>query len=192
MIALFGGAFDPPHNGHVALVEAARDVFAPADVVVIVAAAPGHKAVELPAETRLALARAAFPGETIVLDEHARTVDTLRAHPEWEGALFLVGADEFADFLSWEEPNEVLRLVRLGVATRPGHPRERLDAVLATLERPERVVFFDLEPQPFASRELRAALDRGEDVHASVPPAVWELVERDGLYGREASYTGTS
>jgi nicotinate-nucleotide adenylyltransferase len=189
VIALFGGAFDPPHNGHVALLEAAKEAFRLDELVVIVAASPGHKGVELPAETRLALARAAFPGETILLDGHPRTIDAVRAHPKWEGALFLVGADEFADFLAWKEPNELLELVRVGVATRPGYPRERLDAVLGALERPERVVFFDLQPQPFASREVRAALDLGEDVHEALPPAVWELIEREGLYGRNRSYT---
>jgi nicotinate-nucleotide adenylyltransferase len=190
VIGLFGGAFDPPHNGHVALLDAAKQAFDLDDVVVMVTAAPGHKVVELPAERRLALARAAFPGETVVLDEHARTVDLLRDHPEWEDAVFLVGADEFAAFLSWKEPDEVLRRVRLGVATRPGHPPERLEPVLAALERPERVEFFDLEPQPAASRDLRAALDRGDDVHAELPPAVWDIVERDGLYGRKPRYTG--
>jgi nicotinate-nucleotide adenylyltransferase len=192
VIGLFGGAFDPPHNGHVALLRTAKDVFGLEDVVVVVAAAPGHKAVELPASTRLDLARAAFPGETILLDEHPRTIDTLRAHPEWRDALFLIGADEFVDLPSWKEPDELLRLVRLGVATRPGYPRERLEAVLAELEQPERVLFFDLEPQPFASRDVRAALDQGEDVHPALPPGVWELIERDGLYGRNRSYTGSA
>ena len=68
------------------------------------AADPGHKAVVTPAEARLELARAAFPGERVVLDDHARTVDMLRDHPEWEGATFLLGADEFAGFLEWKEP----------------------------------------------------------------------------------------
>ena len=67
----------------------------------------------------------------------------------------------------------MLRLVRLGVATRPGYPRERLEPVLARLDAPERVLFFELEPLPVASRELRARLDRGEDVHELVPAAVW-------------------
>jgi nicotinate-nucleotide adenylyltransferase len=190
VIGLFGGTFDPPHNGHVALLAAAKEAFGLGDVLVVVAAAPGHKDVELPAERRLALARAAFPCDTVVLDEHPRTIDAVRAHPEWEDALFLVGADEFADFLSWKEPNELLRHVRLGVATRPGHAPERLETVRAALERPDRVLFFDLEPQPAASRDLRAALDRGEDVHASLPAAVWGIVEREGLYGRKARYTG--
>ena len=184
MIGLFGGAFDPPHNGHVALLAEAKRSLGLDEAIVIVAAAPGHKAVETPAATRLALAEAAFPGEVVILDGHARTIDLLRAHPEWEGAVFLLGADEFAGFLGWKEPEAVLSLVRLGVATRPGYPRERLDAVLAQLADPGRVTLFDLEPFPIASRELRARLDRGEDVHGLVPPAVWELIERDGLYGR--------
>ena len=183
MIGLFGGAFDPPHNGHVALLAQARAALGLADAVVIVASAPGHKEVTTPAVLRLELARAAFPGETVVLDEHPRTVDMLRDHPEWEGAVFLLGADEFASFLGWKEPEEVLRRVRLGVATRPGYPREVLDPVLTRLEHPERVLFFELEPHPIASSELRARLDRGEDVSALVPPAVWDLITGSGLYG---------
>ncbi len=155
----------------------------------IVASDPGHKTVTTPALERLELARAAFPGERVELDDHARTIDLLRDHAEWEGAWFLLGADEFADFPDWKEPGEVLRLVRLGVATRPGFPRDRLEAVRAELDAPDRVAFFDIEPLPIASRELRARLDRGDDVHELVPPAVWALIERDGLYGR-ASYTG--
>ncbi len=189
MIGLFGGAFDPPHNGHVALLSRAGRQFGLTEPVVIVTSDPGHKAVETPAPVRLELARAAFPGETVELDDHARTIGMLRDHPEWEGAVFLLGADEFAGFLGWKEPEAVLGLVRLGVATRPGFPRESLDAVLAQLEHPERVSFFDLEPLPIASSELRRRLDRGDDVSALVPAAVWALIERDGLYGR-GGYTG--
>jgi nicotinate-nucleotide adenylyltransferase len=183
-LGLYGGSFDPPHRGHVELARRAREELGLDRLVVLVSADPAHKQVETPASARLALARAAFPADEAILDEHGRTVDTLRAHPEWEGAVFLIGADEFCDFLSWKEPEEVLRLVRLAVATRPGFPRERLDAVLARLSHPERVSFFEIHPLPMASRELRARLASGEDVTAEVPPAVTELIERDGLYGR--------
>ncbi len=183
MIGLFGGAFDPPHNGHVALADRARAALALDGLVVVVAAEPAHKVVTTPAESRFELARAAFPDETVVLDDHPRTVDMLRDHPEWEGAVFLLGADEFASFLGWKEPEEVLLRVTLGVATRPGFPRKVLDPVLTRLEHPERVEFFELEPHPIASSELRARLDRGEDVSDLVPAAVWKLIAEDGLYG---------
>jgi nicotinate-nucleotide adenylyltransferase len=182
VIGLFGGTFDPPHNGHVALLHGARKQLGLGEVVVVVAAAPGHKPVDTPATARLELARAAFPGETVVLDDHPRTVDLLRDHPEWEGATFLLGADEFAGFEGWKEPAEVLRLVSLGVAARPGFP-------VGPGARAGRVTFFEIEPFPISSSELRARLEGGEDVRALVPGPVWELIERDGLYGR-GGYTG--
>jgi nicotinate-nucleotide adenylyltransferase len=177
VVGLYGGAFDPPHLGHVELARVARRELGLDRLVVLVSADPGHKRVETPAAARLELARAAFPDAEVVLDEHARTVDTLRAHPEWRDPIFLIGADEFCDFLTWKEPDEVLRLTRLGVATRPGYPRERLQSVLDRLQQPERVLFFEIEPLPIASRELRHRLDA-----ALLPPAVAEIVEREGLY----------
>ena len=191
-LGIFGGSFDPPHRGHVELLRRAKEQLGLDRVVVLVSADPGHKHVETPADVRLRLARAAFPDDEVVLDEHARTVDTLRAHPEWVDPVSLIGADEFSDFLSWREPEEVLRRTRLAVATRPGFPRERLDAVLAQLEHPERVRFFDLDPTPLASRDLRARLAAGEDVTDEVPPAVAEILARESLYSRIAGYTGTA
>jgi nicotinate-nucleotide adenylyltransferase len=158
------------------------------ELVVLVVAAPGHKGVELDADTRLALARAAFPGQEVELDHHARTVDMLRERRFDDDPLFLIGADEFCDFLSWKEPQAVLDLTRLGVATRPGFPRERLEQVLVRLERPERVEFFEIEPVPVSSTEIRERAARGESIAGVVPDAVAELVARLGLY-RPGGYT---
>jgi nicotinate-nucleotide adenylyltransferase len=178
-IALYGGSFDPPHRGHVELARHAKEALGVDKLVVLVSADPGHKRVETSAEVRVEMARAAFPGEEVILDVHARTIDTLRAHPEWEGATFLVGADEFCDFPAWKEPEEVLRRVQLGVATRPGFPRERLQTVLDGLAHPERVRFFEIEPVPVASRELREEL-----VESDLPSGVAEIIRRESLYAR--------
>jgi nicotinate (nicotinamide) nucleotide adenylyltransferase len=178
---LYGGAFDPPHNGHVAVACAAKARFGLTTLIVLVAAAPGHKDVYAPAELRLELARAAFPDDAVRLDEHARTIDLLRAGT-FDDPLFIIGADQFCDFLTWQEPNAVLELTRLAVATRPGFPPERLRAVLRQLEHPERVVFFDLEPNPAASRDVRALAAAGEPLDGVVPPAVAALIEQHGLY----------
>lgn len=181
MIGLLGGTFNPPHNGHVALARAAKERFALDDFVVLVAARPGHKKVSLDADTRFRLVRAAFPPDRVELDEHERTVDALRDR-HWDDPLFLIGADEFSDFLSWKDPEGVLARAHLGVATRPGYPRERLDAVLEQLSRPERVLFFEIDPLPISSRDLRERAARGEDISGLVPPAVADLISELGLY----------
>lgn len=178
---LYGGAFDPPHNGHVAVAQAAKASFGLPALVVLVAAAPGHKDVHAPAEDRLELARAAFPDDDVRLDHHARTIDLLR-DGGFDDPLFVIGADQFRDFLTWQEPGAVLELARLAVATRPGFPPEQLEAVLRQLEQPGRVVFFDLEPNPAASRDVRALAAAGEPLDGLVPPAVAALIEQRGIY----------
>jgi nicotinate-nucleotide adenylyltransferase len=183
-LGLFGGAFDPPHRGHVELLDQARRQLGLDRMIVLVVADPGHKAVDTPAEARLRLARAAFPEDEVVLDTHRRTIDTLRAHPEWTEPVFLIGADEFCAFPTWKEPDRVLELARLAVATRPGFPRERIEAVLAGLATPERVSFFELEPTPVASSDLRARLERGDDVDGDVPPAALAIIRAEHLYAR--------
>lgn len=186
MTGLLGGAFDPPHLGHVALADAAERELGLGGVVVVVVAEPGHKDVHAPAETRLELARAAFPGREVELDPHARTVDMLRDGP-WRDPVFLIGADEFLDFPRWKEPEAVLELARLGVGSRPGYPRAALDEALVGIERPDRVLFFELERVPVSSREIRERVARGEPFEGLVPPAVAAAIAGGGLYH---GYTG--
>jgi nicotinate-nucleotide adenylyltransferase len=188
---LLGGAFDPPHNGHLVLADAAVAHFRLARLVVVVTGEPPHKPVETGAETRLRLAEAAFAGvEGVELSRHeldrpgpSYTVDTARwARDVYGDVVFVVGADEFASFLSWHDPNGVLEAVRLGVATRPGYPREQLEPVLQALERPERVELFEIPAVSVASTELRERLRRGEPVDDLVPVRVAALVRELGLY----------
>ena len=177
MTGLYGGAFDPPHLGHVALAAGAKDAFGFPRLTVLVSERPGHKGTHAPAAVRLELARAAFPGDDVRLDPYSRTIDMLRGE-RFDEPLFVLGADEFCDFLSWKEPDAVLELAELGVGTRPGFPRARLDSVLAQLARPERVRFFEIEPNPASSTAIRG----GGELDGAVPPAVAALIRQFGLY----------
>ena len=123
-------------RGHVALAVEAIGRFELDRLVVLVVAEPGHKPVQTPVEDRVELARAAFAGVPLAevrREEHAYTVDSLRAGDfDPETTVFLVGADEFADFLTWKDYDEILDRVRLGVATRPGYPARAARACART------------------------------------------------------------
>jgi nicotinate-nucleotide adenylyltransferase len=188
---LLGGAFDPPHNGHLVLAKAAISHFRLSRLAVVVTGAPPHKRVETDAESRFRLTEAAFAGlegvevSRFELDRPgpSYTVETARwARDEYGDVVFVIGADEFASFLSWHDPNGVLEAVRLGVATRPGYERDHLDPVLEALERPDRVELFAIPALLVASTELRARLRRGEPVDDLVPAPVAALIRKLGLY----------
>jgi len=181
---VLGGAFDPPHMGHVALARAAVEQLGLGRLLVTVVADPGHKLVATPVEDRLALARLAFadvPGAEVELEPHARTVDALEARA-LDDPVFLVGGDQVADFFAWKDPARVLEVARLGVAMRPGTSSERMETVLGRLPRPDRVVRFELEPLPVASSDIRRRVARGEPIDGLVPAAVAHEIERRGLY----------
>jgi nicotinate-nucleotide adenylyltransferase len=189
MTGLYGGVFDPPHDGHVALARAALEHYDLQQLLVFVLVEPGHKSVELGFEQRYKLAQLAFsqlPRTRLEPEGHAYTVDALRAHERREkrfaDTIFLVGADEFAAFPTWKEPDEVLRLARLAVATRPGYPQEALEAVLAELEQPDRVEFFEVPAVDVSSSEIRRRVREGEPITGLVPEAVAREIEVAGLY----------
>jgi nicotinate-nucleotide adenylyltransferase len=191
-VGLLGGAFDPPHDGHLVLAREAIGHFRLERLVVVVTGMPPHKEAVADAETRYRLAEAAFhglPGVVLSRRELERpgpsyTVDTACwAARTWGDVVFLVGADEFADFLAWKEPEEILEHVRLGVATRPGYQRERLDGVLWRLRRPERVELFEIPAVEASSTEIRESIARDDPAALfHVPPPVARLIVELGLY----------
>jgi nicotinate-nucleotide adenylyltransferase len=183
-VGVFGGAFDPPHVGHVELARVGIEHFDLDRLLVRVVEQPGHKDVRTAPQIRLLMSELAFAPldeAEVALDPFARTVDSLEAM-SLDDPVFLVGADEFATFLSWKEPERVLELSRLGVATRPGVDRSRLEDVLAALEHPDRVVFFEIEPLPVSSSEIRARAARGEPIDGLVPASVTAEIARLSLY----------
>jgi nicotinate-nucleotide adenylyltransferase len=188
---LLGGTYDPPHNGHLALARAAQHELGLERLVAMVAGRPPHKEVWTDAETRFRLAEAAFedmPEVEVRRDELDRpgpayTVDTVRELKERYGdVVAIVGGDMFASFPTWREPDRILEHARLAVAARPGTPRERFDAVLRALERPDRVTFFELPPVEASSTEVRRRVAAGEPIDDLVPQPVAKLIGDLGLY----------
>ena len=191
-LGILGGAFDPPHVGHLALARAAIDHFGLDRLLVLVVEDPGHKRRTTPADVRLELAKLAFedvPGAEVEVDRHARTVDSLEERGLPDDTVFLIGADELADLPGWKRPERVLELVRIGVAMRPGVPEDRLRDARAHLPAPDRIEYFEMEPSTVSSTAIRARVADGESIDGLVPPHVAEAIARLGLYS-SAEYTG--
>lgn len=171
---VFGGRFDPPHVGHVALGRAAVERFGIDDLRVTVVADAAHKPSVASAADRLAMAELAFAelDAIVELEEHRYTVDALEA-AGYDDPIFLIGADELVAFPTWKEPERVLELARLGVATRPGY---------APATTSPRIQLFELEPQPVSSSEIRERTRRGEPIDGLVVAAVARYIEERGLY----------
>jgi nicotinate-nucleotide adenylyltransferase len=178
VIGILGGTFDPPHNGHLALAEAALEELDLDELVVLLVANPGHRSCVEDAETRLALAEAAFAGlarARVERDEHPYTVDAVKGG-RFGDAVFVVGADEGAAFPHWKDPEEILRWVRLAVGTRSGYPPPDLEPY------GDRVISFELASPPISSNAVRQRIRDGKPIDDLVPSDVALLIGKRGLY----------
>ena len=175
MIGILGGTFDPPHNGHVELAQAAVTAVPLDRLIVLVAEQSGHRTVVADADTRLKLAQAAFPDAEVQLDPNPFTVDSVR-DGHFGDAAFIVGADQGAAFERWKEPEEILKHVKLAIGTRFGFPDHDLGRY------GDRVIPFQLASPPISSSDVRARVAKGKPIDDLVPPAVAKLIEEQGLY----------
>jgi nicotinate-nucleotide adenylyltransferase len=199
-LGVFGGTFDPPHHGHLALAEWARAELGLERVLFVPAGDPPHKrrtglssVAHRVAMTRLAVrGNSAFEVSTIEASRRGPswTADTIRAlaaaHPRARLHL-LMGADMFATFATWREPDEIARLAVLVVALRPGSRAPR--RVPAPVRDGLGVVWLANPGLDVSSSELRARARAGRSLRYLVPDSVDRYIERQRLYdaGRRRS-----
>ena len=171
---ILGGRFDPPHLGHLALARAAVERFRLERLHVSVVADAAHKSSEASPEHRLAMATLTFAelDAIVELERHGYTVDALEAR-RYDDPIFLIGADQLAALPTWKEPERLLELTRLGVATRPGY---------ALAAGSDRIEPFELEPHEVSSTGIRAHVRRGEPIDGLVVPEVATYIAEHGLY----------
>jgi nicotinate-nucleotide adenylyltransferase len=188
-LGLFGGTFDPPHNAHLALARAALDAFQLDALHWIPAGQPWQKTRTITdAAHREAMVRAAIDGEPrFVLDriETQRagpsfTLDTVRSlrsqHAQAE--LFLIiGADQYAGLHTWRDWQDLLGLVTLAVANRPG-PMPPVNAEV--LRTPHRVV--PLPMLDISATDIRERVAHGLPIDALVPASVARYIQTHSLY----------
>lgn len=179
-IGVFGGAFDPPHVGHLVV---AQDVIEALDLdllLIVPSARPPHRDAVLDAEQRLELARAVFDDDPRIevsdVEFHrpgpSWTVDTLQEiRRRWDPdeLVLVIGVDQYRSFDSWRDPEKILELAELAVMPRNGElPREdpRYPFVAAPVTRVD-----------VSSTRVRDRLSTGRSVRYLVPGTIRERLE---------------
>ena len=197
-LGIYGGSFDPIHQGHLAVARAARDAHALEEVRLVPAGRPPHKAgVVASPEDRLAMVELAALDEAgLVADGReiqrggtSYTVETLEEiSRERSGAelFFIVGADSVPELAGWRRVPDIFRLARVVAVCRAGFslrydPASFEGVSPAALERATRDAV-DMEPVEVSSTELRRAIRTGEPWDRHVPSAVADYIRRHRLY----------
>ncbi|UUZ63598.1 nicotinate (nicotinamide) nucleotide adenylyltransferase [Polaromonas sp. P1-6] len=188
-IGVFGGAFDPPHNAHQALAQAALAQLALDVLHIIPTGQAWHKATALSAaEHRLAMTRLAFEAmPRIVVDDRelhragpSFTIDTLQAlqaeNPQAQ--LYLImGADQFAAFRQWHRWQDILQLAIICIAARAQSTPDpaQFDAYTGHKDR-----FFTLQLplMPVSATQIRQSMASGVATAGELAHLVPEPVAR--------------
>ena len=193
-LGIFGGTFDPPHVGHVAVARDVADALGLDQVLWMPAGIPPHKldAAVTPPGPRLAMVEAAaaadprFTVSDVELVRHnpSYTVDTLRhlrkVYPDAQ-LFLLLGADQLRTLKDgWREPEEILRLAVPALMDREGEPAREAAPDLPGMER---AVHVPVTRVDVSATAIRAGVAAGEDVAAWLPPGVMDVIRREGLYG---------
>jgi len=208
-VGIYGGTFDPVHNGHLEVARRVLQLFDLDEVIFVPACVPPHKRnVKLTsAFHRFAMVALALSADhrllvsTIELDAPDRpyAVDTVAGmQNETCRLFFIIGADSWSEINTWHEWRRLVEMCDLIVVTRPGYVVEAKvnnfvdargmgqDAILELVERqPNPHVFLtDIAMIDVAATEIRGAARAAdfEGLSTKVPPLVAAYIEKHGLY----------
>lgn len=192
-IGVFGGTFNPPHNGHRFLISAIQKKLKLDMVLIVPDRIPPHKEVqENRPEHRLAMTRLAFPEYVVDESELGRegksyTSDTLVAlkqkYPN-DQLVLICGSDMFLTLSEWHEPETIFRLAVVATAAREKWKLFRLwlKKISYRLRFGAHTVVVPLTPMEISSSAVREAVRRGEGISNEVPPAVERYIRENHLY----------
>jgi nicotinate-nucleotide adenylyltransferase len=188
-VGLFGGSFDPVHDAHVALARTALEQLHLDELRWIPVGQPWQKTRRLAsAPDREAMVRLAIAGEPrFVLDRSelrrggvSYTLDTVRelvfASPD-DNFVLILGQDQYASLHTWRDWRELLGLVTLAIANRPG-------AVLTVNPQIAQVAHQTvlLPMMEVSSTEVRRRAAAGESISGLVPEPVARYIDERRLY----------
>lgn len=195
-IGLFGGSFDPVHQGHLVAAQQALGQACLDELWFLPAASPPHKAGQsrVPFQARLDMLNLALAGHPRMrvntleseLPTPNFTVNTLRElarrHPEHTWS-FLLGGDMLADLPTWREPVALVEMADLVVMPRPEIPVITESDLAARLGCPVRLLVLDGPKLEISSRWIRGQVRSGGSIRYLMPRAPEKYIQEHMLYG---------
>lgn len=185
-IGIFGGSFNPVHNGHIGLARTIVEQGLADEVWLMVSPRNPLKQAEglMDEQLRLELARAAVGDCPQVrvsdFEFHLprpsytwKTLSALQKERPADKFSLVIGADNWHVFHRWAHYEEILRLYNIIMYPRPGYPVE-----IGNL--PPGVCMVDAPLFPCSSTDVREALLAGRDVSEMLPPVVERMLREKG------------
>lgn len=192
LIGILGGTFDPIHMGHLILAEQMKEKLNLDQVIFIPCFRPPHKPRRKlsPAEDRFHMTRLALENNPYfrVADIELKrkglsyTVDTLgqlkNLYPDSE-IYFLTGSDVLNEIHTWKDPEQIYKLVKVVIATRPGFNEFDPKNHFA-----KRSIIVQITGVDISSSQIRDKVKKGRSIKYLVPTKVEEYIKKKKLYRR--------
>lgn len=194
-IALLGGTFDPPHNGHLALAQGICDALHLSRLLLLPTGNPHFKLDQdvTPAEDRVAMTELLAREDRRLLVSYleveregvtytADTLALLRGIYWDEELLFVVGADCLEHVWRWRRAKEIAQLCTVVAVARPGHDMGEAIAHLDARGMSFKVQSVNIETPDISSTQIRELVEQGASLDGLVPPSIERYIREHSLY----------
>ncbi|NTU96899.1 MAG: nicotinate (nicotinamide) nucleotide adenylyltransferase [Chlorobiaceae bacterium] len=195
-IGVYGGSFDPPHNGHLALCLIARELLKLDRIIISVSNNPlkpgrdgqdshrKHMAELLAAEINLTGNSSEVCSWELEKRKPSYTVDFLlyiRTIYPGAGITLLLGEDSYSELHLWKDPARLITLCDIAVFRRAISDKTDRSAENPVPEGTVRFIDFSMT---VSSSEIRALVARKEPIDSMVPASIMRYIGNTGLYGQ--------
>jgi nicotinate-nucleotide adenylyltransferase len=199
-LGILGGAFNPPHIGHLVCAQEAVVQLELEKVLFVPTGVAPHREIEDDpgGDARFEMCEAAIDGDErfeasrIELEREgpsytSETLKALHSQSPKDELFLLLGGDQAAALPRWHEPEAVLEGATLAVVERVGYTRNTIAIQLARLRAADRVRYIDMPLMQVSSTSIRRRVAEGKPIRYLVPERVADYIGSRGLYGASTS-----
>lgn len=197
-IGLFGGTFNPIHNGHLSIATQFCHQLQLDSVIFLPAGQPYHKQNQpISADHRLAMVQLAIESNPhfavsdldLIRQENTYTIDTVnifKQHYPQATLWWLLGMDNLQQLHTWKNWQKLVTQTHIAVANRSPFSWQNPPSIfknwLHSAQQNHSLIFLNTKEYPISSSEIRQHLQNGEDCSAWLPEKVYQYIQQYRLY----------